>query len=154
MIKIKKIKKLKAKKAQEKMLKDKKKKLKSRSVKTQFEEFWEIYDYKKDKGAAIKAFEKAIKVDKADIIIAGAKQCAKHRDSDPKYWKHPPAWLNQQCWHDEYKQVVSDGSGDKPLTEQEKKSRDFWRAKVKLGVKFGINPDRLTQEQIATIILN
>lgn len=116
-------KKTKAKKALAKMLADEEKELKERKklTQTKFEEFWKAYDYKKDKGAAIKAFNNALKVDQADTIIAGAKQWVEHREGDPKYWKHPPAWLKQQCWHDEYKQV---GNSNKEPTLAEMKKRE------------------------------
>lgn len=145
-----KAKKTKAKKAQAKMLADKKKNLAERS-KTNFEVFWEAYNYKKAKGKAIEAFAKALSIDSADKIIAGAKQYAKYRDIDPKYWKHPATWLNQQCWNDEYKQADTTSSEPK-MTEEERKNWKFNRARVALAVKLGINPDRLTKKQIQPII--
>ncbi len=145
-------KKTKAKKACQDMLKDEKKKLAERSNKTQFEEFWEIYAYKKGIGKAEAAFKKALKLVKFDKIIAGARQYVKNRKDDQDFWKHPATWLNQQCWGDEYK-ISAVNTGDKPLSEQEIKNLRYTKAIHKVAKKLGVNPDRLTKEQLKQIII-
>lgn len=67
--------------------------------------FWPVYPRKVAKAAAAKAFAKVAKegVD-LEAVIAGA---VRYRDdgirqrSDPKYTKHPAAWLNDKRWLDE-----------------------------------------------------
>ncbi len=70
-----------------------------------FERFWNLYDNKKSKPDAFKNFEKAIKFDSVENIMVGLKSFVRSRGVDKKYWKHPAAWLNQQCWKDEYPEV-------------------------------------------------
>ena len=66
-----------------------------------FAEFYDAYPVHKARGAAVRAFNKA--VDKADprTLIAAARL---YRD-DPQvrrgYGKHPATWLNAECWLDE-----------------------------------------------------
>jgi Helix-turn-helix domain len=66
-----------------------------------FEQFWKIYPRKVAKGAAQKAWEKAVKTAKAQDIIAGAERYAKDGARDPKFTAHPATWLNAQRWLDE-----------------------------------------------------
>ncbi len=67
-----------------------------------FEEFWNLYDYKKSKPKAILAYEKAIKIDSHENILNGVKAYIKARGNDKQYWKHPTTWLNAHAWQDEY----------------------------------------------------
>ena len=67
-----------------------------------FEEFWNLYDYKKSKPKAILAYEKAIKIDSHENILNGVKAYIKSRGNDKQYWKHPTTWLNAHAWQDEY----------------------------------------------------
>lgn len=67
-----------------------------------FDDFYSIYPLKKSKDAARRAWDKAIKGESPEVIIAGAMRFA----SDPnlpekKYIKHPSTWLNGGCWADE-----------------------------------------------------
>lgn len=68
---------------------------------TLFPEFWNTYPSKKARGAAEKAWLKAItKADPAQIIAAAAS----YRDDpqrNPQYTAHPATWLNQERWTDE-----------------------------------------------------
>jgi len=68
----------------------------------QFEEFWNLYNYKKAKPKALLAYKKALKSDTHDNIIAGVNAYIKARGSDSQYWKHPTTWLNAESWNDEY----------------------------------------------------
>lgn len=67
-----------------------------------FETFWNKYNYKTSKPKAQKSFESALKIDKFENILEGVDKYINHRGKDPKYWKHPTTWLNNQCWNDEY----------------------------------------------------
>jgi hypothetical protein len=67
-----------------------------------FGEFYDAYPVHKARGAAVRAFNKAIKKADPRTLIAGARLYAKATAGiDPRYIKHPATWLNQECWLDE-----------------------------------------------------
>lgn len=64
-----------------------------------FDDFWNAYPKKLDKGKARKAFDKALNTASAETIIQGAKNYA----SDPnlpesQFVKYPATWLNAESW--------------------------------------------------------
>lgn len=66
-----------------------------------FEQFWATYPRREAKGAARKAWDKAITRATPEAITAGA---ARYRDQpgrDPQYTAHPATWLNADRWTDE-----------------------------------------------------
>lgn len=67
-----------------------------------FDEFWSTYPRKAAKGAARKAWPKAVAAaGSAEVIIAGA---ARYRDDPnrvPDFTAHASTWLNQERWGDE-----------------------------------------------------
>jgi hypothetical protein len=66
----------------------------------QFAEFWKAYPKKKDKGAAERAFKRAIQnATFAQIMSAVAKYALEQ--IEPQYRKHPATWLNARAWEDE-----------------------------------------------------
>jgi DNA-binding transcriptional MocR family regulator len=67
---------------------------------SQFEEFWNQYPKKVDKGAAIRAFRKALKTHPANQVIEGAKRYAEDANlPDKQYIKNPATWLNAEAWN-------------------------------------------------------
>ena len=66
-----------------------------------FVSFWNVYPIKVGKGAAIKAFEKAIRTTDADIIIKGAQRYKLDPNRVPGYTAHAATWLNAQRWLDD-----------------------------------------------------
>jgi hypothetical protein len=67
-----------------------------------FEEWWAIYPRKIAKGAAEKAYAKAVELSGPVVLLAGVQRYAAVRaNQDPQYTKHPATWLNQKCWLDE-----------------------------------------------------
>lgn len=75
-----------------------------------FEEFWRTYPRRVGKGAALKAFQRAVRRSAPGVIIAAA---AKYRD-DPErkskeiqFTPHPATWLNQERWKDEATPVAA-----------------------------------------------
>jgi hypothetical protein len=68
---------------------------------TAFEKFWFAYPNKKAKGAAEKAFEKALATTDLDTILIGVETYKANKDDRIDYC-HPSTWLNQQRWSDEY----------------------------------------------------
>jgi hypothetical protein len=67
-----------------------------------FAEFWSAYPRHVAKGAARKAWERALKRAPALQIIAGARRYASERENEnPQYTAHPASWLNADRWLDE-----------------------------------------------------
>ncbi len=67
---------------------------------SQFEEFWNLYPKKVDKGAAIRAFRKASKTEDLALVIEGAKRYAEDPNlPDKQYIKNPATWLNAESWN-------------------------------------------------------
>lgn len=63
-----------------------------------FDEFWNEYPLKKDKGAAFKAFRSALKRAKFEDILAGAIAYAHDPQRKPEFTKYPATWLNADAW--------------------------------------------------------
>jgi len=69
-----------------------------------FDEFYSEYPRKVGKGAARKAWAKAIKKDDVHKIISSASLYAKSIvGTDQTFVPHPATWLNQERWEDELK---------------------------------------------------
>ena len=67
-----------------------------------FKEFWELYPKKVDKGAAVRAFRKALKHYEATDVIEGAKRYAEDPNlPEKRYIKNPATWLNAEAWNNE-----------------------------------------------------
>ena len=67
---------------------------------SQFEEFWNYYPKKVDKGAALRAFRKAAKTEDVALIINGAEKYAKDPNLPEKQFiKNPATWLNAEAWN-------------------------------------------------------
>jgi hypothetical protein len=71
------------------------------SKKELFVSFWNVYPIKVGKGAAQRAFEKAIRTTDADIIIKGALRYKLDPNRVQGYTAHAATWLNAQRWLDE-----------------------------------------------------
>lgn len=65
-----------------------------------FREFWEHYPKKVDKGAAIRAFRKALKKADAKDVVDGAKAYATDPNlpDEKRFIKNPATWLNAESW--------------------------------------------------------
>jgi hypothetical protein len=67
---------------------------------SQFEEFWNHYPKKVDKGAALRAFRKAAKNEDVTLVIDGAKRYAEDPNLPEKQFiKNPATWLNAEAWN-------------------------------------------------------
>jgi hypothetical protein len=67
---------------------------------SEFESFWSYYPKKVDKGAAVRAFRKAIKKADAKEIIQGAIFYASDVNLPEKQFvKNPATWLNAEAWN-------------------------------------------------------
>jgi len=66
---------------------------------SEFDSFWESYPKKVDKGAALRAFRRAIKNLDPAVVIAGAKAYAEDPNLPEKQFiKNPATWLNAEAW--------------------------------------------------------
>ena len=67
---------------------------------SEFDSFWNHYPKKVDKGAALRAFMRAIKNQDPDLVIAGAKAYAEDPNLPEKQFiKNPATWLNAEAWN-------------------------------------------------------
>jgi biotin operon repressor len=67
---------------------------------SEFDSFWNHYPKKVDKGAALRAFNRAVKKKDPDAVIAGAKAYAEDPNLPEKQFiKNPATWLNAEAWN-------------------------------------------------------
>jgi biotin operon repressor len=67
---------------------------------SEFESFWDYYPKKVDKGAALRAFRKAVKNHDVKKIIQGAIYYAADLNLPEKQFvKNPATWLNAEAWN-------------------------------------------------------
>lgn len=67
-----------------------------------FDEFWEAYPKKRDKGRARKDFEKALRLTDIDTILAAVERYKKSDEVKRGFIKYPSTWLNAEAWDDDY----------------------------------------------------
>lgn len=65
-----------------------------------FDEFWDAFDDKRGKPAALRAWEKHNLDEKAEQVIQGALNYAKTRSHDQHFCKQAQGWLNDGRWED------------------------------------------------------
>lgn len=66
-----------------------------------FDTFWQAYPRREAKGAARKAWAKAVTLADPAVIIAGALRYRHDPNRDPAFTAHPTTWLNQHRWEDD-----------------------------------------------------
>lgn len=66
-----------------------------------FETFWNQYPIKRDKGKALKAWEKATERANPDTILNGATRYREDPNRSDQYTKYAEGWLNGDGWEDE-----------------------------------------------------
>jgi hypothetical protein len=89
-----------------------------------FDDFWKIYPLKVGKGAALKAFLKAVRTTDADIIIKGATRYKLDPNRSQAYTAHASTWLNAQRWLDE-------ALPTRNLSSAETKEKELQEARIK-----------------------
>lgn len=67
---------------------------------SEFDLFWDQYPIKVGKTAAKKAWDKAIKIEKPDVIIQGAIRYASDPNRHPSFTAHASTWINAHRWND------------------------------------------------------
>ncbi len=163
------------KEAQEKMLEDERRKLTERSkviilkdnLENNFDIFWKNYTPIKildgkvtsrgSKQTALPAYLKAIAKHTPEVIINGLERYLKHCQANSILTCGATVFLNQERFLNDDTVVIDADTKTKEfktkeLTLEEKKNLRFARAKTELAKKLGINPDRLTKEQIGSIM--
>lgn len=71
-----------------------------------FENFWKCYPRRVAKGAARKAFDKAIKKATLEQMIKAITDYVAKKPEKIDF-KHPATWLNGECWDDEWEPAQS-----------------------------------------------
>ena len=66
-----------------------------------FETFWKCYPRRVAKGAARKAFEKAVKKASLETMLKAITEYVAKKPEKIDF-KHPATWLNGECWDDEW----------------------------------------------------
>lgn len=67
----------------------------------QFESFWKSYPRRVAKGAARRAFDKAIKKTTLENMLKAITEYVAKKPEKIDF-KHPATWLNSECWEDEW----------------------------------------------------
>jgi hypothetical protein len=83
----------------------------------EFDEWWTQYPRRVARGAARKAYERALKSGKVTPVelVAGAlRYGAERTGQEEQYTKHPATWLNNECWRDEPAEVGPPISDPRP----------------------------------------
>jgi hypothetical protein len=105
------------------------------SKEEQFEQFWKVYPRRIGKGAARKSFEKALKLESFDGIMAGLqRQLAYYASKEPQFIPHPTTWLNQERWSDE-PQPIQRSTARRTISDA---ARDFLTSNDYRGDAFGL----------------
>lgn len=82
---------------------------------SRFDDFWDAYPRKLDRGHAEKAWAKIIKdnpaLDSALVIDAAMRFASKTKGSDPKFIAYGATWLNGKRWLDEDVDLAADDGG-------------------------------------------
>jgi DNA-binding transcriptional regulator YhcF (GntR family) len=90
----------------------------------EFDMFWKSYPIKVGKAAAQKAWVKAIKVETADVIIAGAIRYADDPNRHPSFTAHAATWLNAHRWNDS-------ALPPRVLTPEERREKELAESRAK-----------------------
>lgn len=101
---------------------------------SRFNQFWDIYPRKVDKGHAKLAFRSALtKVSFDDLIAAVQSFAASEATIDKRYVPYPGTWLRGERWADETPKAKADAA-TKPAGD--KASQRAWYEKNNLHVPF------------------
>lgn len=79
----------------------------------EFDEFWTIYPRREGKGAAKKAWAKAVKILPADELLPIVRSYSvRVHGTEKRFIPFPATWLNQERWADEVDEQQAEASGD------------------------------------------
>jgi len=68
-------------------------------IKSEFQQFWNVYPKKADKRVAEQSFLKALKRTDFDTLILAATSYRDDANRKDEYTKNPSTWLNADAWH-------------------------------------------------------
>ncbi len=94
---------------------------KTQKIEKQFNEFWEVYNFKHNKEQSRKAFANALKIIKFDDLIEAVKKYNSVRKEG--FIFKPNNWLNGKHWDDEYQ-------NNPPQEEEQADKEEFYKAWV------------------------
>lgn len=104
-----------------------------------FDLFWAAYPIKVGKQAARRAWDKAIKEEKPDVIIEGAKRYAADPNRHPSFTAHASTWLNAGRWADAplperiktpEEKRAEELAASRAKEERERIERERWQAEL------------------------
>ena len=75
-----------------------------------FEQFWQLYNYKVAKKAARKAWSKVSEADRAQVMESLPERIATDKQWLAGFQPHPATFLNGERWEDEYEKCKGDHS--------------------------------------------
>lgn len=106
-------------------------KLKTIKIKDAFDQFYAAYPLKKERPAALKAFEKAMKSGQVTFskLMLGLEDY-KRLTPPTTSWKYPATWLNRGCWADEYSAEDQRAKPGATLHQFPRSSRDAERERM------------------------
>ena len=120
-----------------------------------FDLFWSAYPIKVGKQAARKAWEKAIKNEKPDVIIQGAERYAADPNRHPSFTAHAATWLNAGRWADAplperiktaEEKRAEELEASRKKSEQERIERERWQAEIRAAEERAVPmPENLKQ---------
>jgi hypothetical protein len=84
-----------------------------------FNQFWELYPKKIDKGRAVKDFRSALKRASFESIIAGVRAYKDDPYRKPQFTKYPSSWLNADAWEN----FIT--SSEARVATEERRSKDL-----------------------------
>jgi hypothetical protein len=85
-----------------------------------FDDFWNEYPRKRDRGAALRAFKSALNRAKFEEIMAGLIRYKHDSTRKPEFTKYPATWLNADGWENDY---------DAPANSEAKRLAEIKREK-------------------------
>jgi hypothetical protein len=116
----------------------------------QFETLWKCYPRRVAKGAARKAFDKAIKKTTLENMLKAITDYVAKKPEKIDF-KHPATWLNGECWCDEWEpaqpkapsRAANYGGADvyrapEPMSEAERARRADMVARARMVVRGAI----------------
>lgn len=108
--------------------------------KDEFDMFWNTYPLKVGKAAAKRAWEKAIKIEKVEVILIGAYRYANDPNRHPSFTAHASTWLNAGRWADaplpERVKTLDEKKAEelavsRAKEERERIERERWQAELR-----------------------
>jgi uncharacterized protein YlbG (UPF0298 family) len=88
-----------------------------------FEDFWNAYDYKIDKAPAKKKYIQALKKTTSDVLLKSAIEYQQFCKATNTSRKYVSTWLNQECWENDYTQQQKRVSNANIETEAQRRKR-------------------------------